>query len=118
MLALRLTATEDGCLLATPPRVSVKGKLQYAHRLVWELRYGEIPPGQRVAQTCGNKKCVRHLALVQHRPPPRPRTSYCEHALTPDNIRVDSRGCNTCATCRRLRFARRRARLRELRAAT
>jgi hypothetical protein len=30
----------------------------YVHRLVWELAYGEPPPG-RVTQICGNKRCVR-----------------------------------------------------------
>lgn len=42
--------------------------LIYAHRMAWELAYGE-PPAGRLIQLCGNKLCVRvdHLVKAGHR---------------------------------------------------
>lgn len=39
-------------------------------RFIWELTYGKVPPGGRVTQECGNRRCVRptHLLMKERRP--------------------------------------------------
>lgn len=41
------------------------GRLEKAHRVSWEIYYGEIPDGIRVLHSCNVKKCVNpeHLYL-------------------------------------------------------
>lgn len=59
------------------PRVRVEGRLEYAHRFVFALANGPIPPSATVRRTCGNNTCVKvsHLALVS-RAAPLWRTGY------------------------------------------
>jgi hypothetical protein len=46
-----------------------------AHRFSYEEKFGSIPAGKEIHQTCGNKLCVRpdHLFLAEGR---RPRGPY------------------------------------------
>ena len=45
-----------------------KTKTLLAHRISWELAYGDVPVGHYVSHTCDNRLCVRpdHLRLLTH----------------------------------------------------
>lgn len=64
---------EGGCQVinkthtAKYPMVAVgNGKQKRAHRVMYELVYGEIPPGAVVHHKCGNRHCINpdHLQLA------------------------------------------------------
>lgn len=46
-------------------QVFAEGKTHKAHRLAWLLEHGNIPPGARITQRCGNRDCCRpdHLEI-------------------------------------------------------
>ncbi len=59
------------------PRVKVKGKSRYAHRVAFEFFWRRLEPGERVYRTCGRRDCVNYFHLTttpsdrkrkQHRP--------------------------------------------------
>jgi hypothetical protein len=39
--------------------IYVDGQMQLAHRLAWQMAYGEIPAGMQVHHRCDNPRCVR-----------------------------------------------------------
>lgn len=45
--------------------ISWKGRQTYVTRVLWEMEYGEIPPGMYICHTCDNPRCVRldHLFM-------------------------------------------------------
>lgn len=47
----------------------VAGRAWIAHRWIWQLWCGGIPPGMQLDHTCRNRRCVRpsHLRLVTSR---------------------------------------------------
>lgn len=44
------------------------GRVDYAHRVAWELANGPIPDGHDLDHTCRVHPCVRldHLVLIEH----------------------------------------------------
>jgi len=66
------TQPEGECLVWTGgrttagyARLSVAGKPQYVHRLVWAQHHGPIPDGLVIMHTCDNPPCVNidHLRM-------------------------------------------------------
>lgn len=49
----------------TYPKFSLLGKTMYAHREMYELHHGPIPPRMQVHHECNDKRCfnIEHLAL-------------------------------------------------------
>lgn len=92
-----------------------------AHRLVYEVRVGQIPPGAVVDHTCHDPKtcpggrtcphrgCINpdHLMVATNAANTskdravRARPTHCKrgHEFTPENTRVDKRGSRTCKRC-------------------
>lgn len=49
--------------------IGYKGKSRYAHRIVWEIHYGEIPDGMQIDHIDKNKRNnkISNLRLVTHK---------------------------------------------------
>lgn len=67
---------ETGCLVWVAARsvegygrVSVEGRSQLAHRVVWELYVGPIPEGMTIDHLCNRPSCVNiaHLRVASQR---------------------------------------------------
>lgn len=100
-------------------------KVEYAHRIAYQLFSGPIPDGYEVDHLCKNIKCVNplHLEPVTRVENNRrsnsasalnARKTHCKngHAFTPENtyMRAD-RNQKECLTCRKLANDKRYGRL-------
>ncbi|MEU7151258.1 endonuclease domain-containing protein [Streptomyces sp. NPDC045456] len=81
------------------------------HRWLAQDLFGDIPDGQFVERSCGNRKCVAvgHLALVSHaqsqftRAGVNVRKNHCDsgHDFDEGNAYINKAGKRICRTCQR-----------------
>lgn len=89
-----------------------QGRMQKAHRIMWELTRGEIPAGLQLDHLCRNRRCVNpdHLEPVTQsenlrRSPLMDRHSHRTHCIrghefTERNTRIKPHsGHRVCITC-------------------
>lgn len=121
---------ETGCWLWTNRlnacgygTVSAQRKHMLAHRAMYELLVGPIPEGLELDHLCRVRHCVNpaHLEPVDHltnvrRGQGNGRKTHCPrgHLYSPENTRIDRRGCRLCKECQRIHgrasYRRRRGR--------
>jgi hypothetical protein len=110
-----------GIISAGPP--AREGKMLKAHRVVWEIYNGPIPPGVECDHLCRNPPCVNpsHIELVSHKENTlrgtaptaiNARKTHCPagHPYSEANTYIAPDGWRQCMTCRRLYQAMLRAR--------
>jgi hypothetical protein len=73
---------------------------QPVRRLLWEAERGPIPSGRIVYCTCGNSRCVGHLALGKRGDAHRVRARLGLMRHTPDTLAALTRGARERATAK------------------
>lgn len=94
----------------------VRGKTTYAHRAIYENVNGPVPDGMVLDHLCRNRDCVNpdHLEPVTNKEnilrgvspaAINARKTHCVrgHALTGENLFINSNGRRVCRTCARNR---------------
>ncbi|MDJ0395915.1 HNH endonuclease [Rhodococcus sp. G-MC3] len=85
--------------------LTVNGKREFAHRLVFAEFNGSIPNKKRVLHSCEHRGCIEkshlHLSTPKVNPAGFRRRSVCKfgHALTDDNI-IQTQAGRVCKKCR------------------
>lgn len=110
----RAIRTKTGCLELSGainskgyPCIGVPvGKVELAHRFMWEHHNGQIPEGLQVHHRCENKRCceITHLdALTQTAHAAIHRPTHCTkgHEFTAENSIYHKKGTRTCRICHR-----------------
>lgn len=101
--------------------LKVNAKRRTAHRVAYELRYGEIPKGLELDHLCRNRACINplHLEPVTHKEnmsrgdklamsrPQREKT-HCKngHELVVDNLYLYEEGRRICRACKLISVAK------------
>lgn len=106
--------------------VYTEDRRKLAHRVVYELLVGPIPPGLQIDHLCRVRHCVNpnHLEPVtprentlrgEGRAGQRARQTHCIHGhpFTPENTKIEATGYRSCRTCKRASYARYRIRRKE-----
>ena len=114
--------TWQGAIVTNYGQCGFGGKIQYAHRVSYELLVGPIPPGLQLDHLCKNTRCVNpaHLeavtALVNNMRSTSPSSRNAKkldclrgHPLSGENLKILSGGRRSCRACERLRAQRYRA---------
>ena len=111
-------------------RFKLNGKLKLAHRITYQIKYGDIPEGFELDHRCRNRCCCNpdHLEAVTHKVNiQRGLTgnynkikTHCprNHEYTPDNLKKTKDGSRDCKTCHRDREYARRLKRKALAAGT
>lgn len=96
--------------------ISVRGALQMAHRVMYELARGPVPDGLELDHVCRNTRCINpdHLEAVTHKENIARSANFqaskteCVngHALSGENLYVKPNGCRECRTCRKDQWRR------------
>ena len=94
--------------------LSVNGRPQYVHRLIYERQYGPIPNGLELDHRCRMRCCVNpnHLEAVTHRINMGRGSKACQthcihgHAFTPENTFRNKNGTRACRSCKRIAVQR------------
>lgn len=116
-----------GNISGTYNRLTKKAPRLLAHRLSYEIHFGEIPKNQEIDHKCRMKLCVNpdHLNLSGHRAnvlaiPPGIRgnnqiKTHCRHGheLIGSNLQFDHRGHARCRQCQNLHYRNYRKRRNE-----
>ena len=99
LMAMTYPEPNSGCWLCVASdsgngysKISVRGRLQYAHRVSWELHRGPIPSGMMIDHVCRTRCCVNpdHLRVVT------PRQNATENNVGPAASRAARTHCPTC----------------------
>lgn len=107
----------SGCWLWTAStvdgygRIGWKGKMQYAHRLTYELLIGPIPQGLQLDHLCRTRRCINPLHLEPVTPSEnikrgydaRKQKTHCKHGheFTNENTYITSKNERQCRVCRK-----------------
>lgn len=122
---LARTVPEDDCLLWTGGTSAgndgkgnygtlyINRKINYTHRLMYQLVHGDIPDNHLVKALCGKRLCINpeHLrAVTQSRKAKlsvRAVKTHCPqgHPYAGTNLYYDHKGVKRCRTCRRAQKA-------------
>ena len=122
-LAAKSVIRESGCIEwkgAHVPsghgRIFHEGRVQYAHRVAWQLQRGPIPDEMVIDHLCCNPPCVNveHLRVTTHKinslagtsPPAKNAVkTHClrGHAFDTANTWIDRHGYRACRACAKFR---------------
>lgn len=105
-------------------RVEYLNSCKLAHKVAYELRHGPVPAGLELDHLCRNRACINvdHLEAVTRKVNVHRGISFaamnaklavCKygHALTPDNVYVETSGSRRCKICRKERWHKDKIRL-------
>lgn len=107
----RVVVQDDGCWLFGYPRqyqsypvFTHGGAKSVAHRVSWEMTYGEIPDGMFVCHVCDVRQCVNPQHLFLGSPGDNRRDCQAKGRFYPRLHRLTQREVQQCRSARLLGF--------------